>query len=184
MKAYLGVFCGARAGHDPQHTILARAVGTQLAAAGWGLVYGGGKVGLMGAVADAALAAGAEVIGVIPEFLYRREILHTGLTRCHAVNTLLERKALMLELSTAFLSLPGGLGTFDELLEVMAWRQLGQLDKPIAVLDYAGYFAPFLGMLDAAITAGFLDAAERARLECLPDVTALGRFLTDHGTVS
>lgn len=181
MKAYLGVFCGARAGHDPQHTILAQAVGTQLAAAGWGLVYGGGKVGLMGAVADAALAAGAEVIGVIPEFLHRREILHTGLTRCHAVNTLLERKALMLELSTAFLSLPGGLGTFDELLEVMAWRQLGQLDKPIAVLDHAGYFAPFLGMLDAAITAGFLDDVERARLDCLPDITALSRFLADHG---
>lgn len=177
MSKRLCVFCGARTGHDPRHATVAREIGRSLAAAGWGLVYGGGKVGLMGLVADAALAAGGEVIGVIPGFLQRREILHPGLTHCHAVASLLERKALMLELSTAFLALPGGLGTFDELLEVMAWRQLGQLDKAIAVLDAGGYFTPFLSMLTGAIDAGFLDQVEHDRLIRIPDTTAFPEFL-------
>ena len=148
-----------------------------IASAGWGLVYGGGRVGLMGLVADAALAAGGEVIGVIPGFLHRREIVHSELTECHAVESLLERKALMLDLSTAFLALPGGLGTFDELLEVMAWRQLGQLDKTIALLDAGGYFAPFMSMLNGAIEAGFLDQGESDRLVRIPDTANFAEFL-------
>jgi uncharacterized protein (TIGR00730 family) len=148
-----------------------------IASAGWGLVYGGGRVGLMGLVADAAIAAGGEVIGVIPGFLNRREILHPGLTQCHAVESLLERKALMIELSTAFLALPGGLGTFDELLEVMAWRQLGQLDKAIGVLDAGGYFKPFLSMLTSAIEGGFLEQEELDRLTRIPSTASFPKFL-------
>lgn len=177
MSRRLCVFCGARTGRDPLHANVARLVGQRLAEAGWGLVYGGGKVGLMGLVADAVIAAGGEVIGIIPGFLHRQEILHSGLTECHTVDTLLERKALMLELSTAFLALPGGLGTFDELLEVMAWRQLGQLDKPIAVLDAGNYFAPFLALLAGAIDAGYLDRFEYDRLLRIPDVADFPRFL-------
>lgn len=177
MNKRLCVFCGARTGHDPRHATAAQEVGRSLAEAGWGLVYGGGKVGLMGLVADAALAAGGEVIGVIPGFLHRREILHPGLTQCHAVESLLERKALMLELSTAFLALPGGLGTFDELLEVMAWRQLGQLDKAIALLDAGGYFTPFMSMLASAIDGGFLDQEEYDRLIRIPDTATFARRL-------
>lgn len=158
------VFCGSRVGDQPAYLAAAGAFGAGLATAGLGLVYGGGRVGLMGAVAQAALDAGGYVTGVIPGFLKRREVVHTGLQSVHTVNDLFERKAMMLEIADAFVALPGGLGTFDELLEVIAWRQLRQLDKPIALLDTAHYFAPLLGALRAAVDGGFTDRDDIAPL--------------------
>jgi len=160
----VAVFCGAREGRDPRYAAAARALGAALAARGWTLVYGGGKVGLMGLLAQACLDAGGQVTGVIPGFLSSREVLHPGLQISHQVDDLFERKALMLELADAFVALPGGIGTLDELLEVMAWRQLGCIDKPVALLNTAGYFDPWLRTLDHAIAEQFVDGAERTRL--------------------
>lgn len=155
--AKLCVFCGSRAG-EPRFQDAARALGRTLGARGHGLVYGGASVGLMGILADAALAAGAEVVGVIPRSVFRREIAHAGLTRLCVVDGMHERKALMAETADAFLALPGGLGTFDELFEIMTWSTLGLHDKPIGVLDVDGYFAPLRALLDRAIASGYLDA--------------------------
>jgi uncharacterized protein (TIGR00730 family) len=160
----LCVFCGARTGVRAEYAAAAAAVGQGLAGAGWGLVYGGGQVGLMGIVADAALSAGAEVTGVLPTFLDRQEIAHPGLHRMEHVGSLFERKASMMRLSDAFLALPGGIGTLDELLEVVAWRQLGQCDKPIMLLNTAGYFELWLDGLRQAVREGFLDQHELTRL--------------------
>lgn len=160
----LCVFCGARPGVRPEYAEAAVAIGQGLGRAGWGLVYGGGQVGLMGVVADAALAAGAEVTGVLPTFLDRREIAHPGLHRMEHVASLFERKSVMMGLSDAFLALPGGIGTLDELLEVVAWRQLGQCDKPVMLLNTARYFDPWLDGLRQAVQEGFLDQAEIDRL--------------------
>lgn len=160
----LCVFCGARPGARAEYAVAARALGRGLARAGWGLVYGGGQVGLMGLVADAALAAGGEVIGVLPAFLNRREIAHPGLSHMLQVETLFERKAVMMEHADAFLALPGGLGTLDELLEVVAWRQLGQCEKPIMLLNTASYFEPWLACLQQAVEEGFVDSTEVSRL--------------------
>ncbi len=161
----LCVFCGSRLGQRPAYQAAARELGNALAAAGWGLVYGGGSVGLMGEVADATLAAGGHVTGVIPAFLNRQEILHPNLASCHTVSDLFERKSMMMEIADAFVALPGGIGTYDELLEVIAWRQLHQLDKPIAVLDVEGYFQPWLASLRHAADAGFVDHGELAKLQ-------------------
>lgn len=160
----IAVFCGARAGRDPRYATEAAALGAALAARGWTLVYGGGKVGLMGVLAQACLDAGGSVTGVIPGFLSSREVLHPGLQISHQVEDLFERKALMIELADAFVALPGGIGTLDELLEVMAWRQLGCIDKPVALLNTAGYFESALRSLDHAIAEQFVDASERDRL--------------------
>lgn len=160
----LCVFCGARPGLRAEYAEAAAAVGQGLGRAGWGLVYGGGQVGLMGILADAALAAGAEVTGVLPTFLDRQEIAHPGLHRMEHVGSLFERKASMMQLADAFLALPGGIGTLDELLEVVAWRQLGQSDKPILLLNTASYFEPWLEGLRQAVREGFLDQQELARL--------------------
>ncbi len=167
------VFCGASLGHDPVHAALARSVGTALAGLGIGVVYGGGRVGLMGTLADAALAAGGEVIGVIPQGLVDRELAHPGLTRLDVVGTLHERKARMGELADAFIALPGGLGTLEELAEVVSWAQLDLHRKPIGLLDADGYWLPLLDWLDAAVAAGFVATAHRGLLIREPDLAAL-----------
>jgi len=147
------VYCGSRPGSDPAFMHGARQVGTAIGRRSWQLVYGGGRVGLMGALADAALAAGAEVTGVIPESLMRREVGHNGLTRLQVVHTMHERKRLMAEHCDAFIALPGGIGTFEELFEVWSWRHLGYHDRPIGLLDVGGYFQPLLAMVRHAVEA-------------------------------
>lgn len=149
------VFCGSSAGVDPVHRQLATDFGTLLAREGLDLVYGGGSVGLMGAVADAVLHDQGQVIGVIPRFLATRELLHTGITDTRLTDNMHERKALMSDLSDAFVALPGGLGTFEELFEVLTWAQLGLHQKPIGLLNIAGYFDPLVAMIDRAINDGF-----------------------------
>lgn len=150
------VFCGSSSGSRPIYAKMARAMGEELAARGLGVVYGGSSVGLMGALADAALAAGGEVIGVLPRGLFRREVAHRGLTQLHEVGGLSERKALMIELADGFLALPGGYGTFDELFEVVTWAQLGLHHKPIGLLDVEGFFSPLLAFVRHAAQEGFL----------------------------
>ncbi len=158
------VFCGASAGHDPAYRALAMALGTGLATRGIGIVYGGGQVGLMGAVADAALAVGGEVIGVIPQGLVDRELAHPGLTELRVVATLHERKATMADLADAFIALPGGLGTLEELAEVTSWAQLQLHAKPIGLLDDGRYWSSLLTWLDHAVSEGFVAPAHRGLL--------------------
>ena len=156
------VFCGSSFGGREAYAETARALGRELAGRGIGLVYGGGSVGLMGVVADAVLAAGGEVIGVIPRPLATKEIAHQGLADLRVVASMHERKALMAELADGFVALPGGLGTFDELFEAMTWAQLGLHEKPIAVLEVGGYFATFLALLDRATSERFVRPEHRA----------------------
>jgi len=144
----LCVFCGSSPGHDPAHGASAAQLGRVLAERGIGLVYGGGRVGLMGILADAALAAGGEVIGVIPQALLDREIGHRGLTQLRVVDSMHARKALMGELAEGFIALPGGIGTLEELFEVWSWAQLGLHRKPCGLLDVNGFFAPLVDFLD------------------------------------
>jgi uncharacterized protein (TIGR00730 family) len=151
----LCVFCGSSAGFDPIHAQMAGNMGASLAREGIELVYGGGSVGLMGAIADAVLQAGGHVIGVIPRFLATRELLHEGVSDMRITETMHERKALMSELSDAFVALPGGLGTYEELFEVLTWAQLGLHRKPTGLLNTAGYFDPLIAMIDRAIVEGF-----------------------------
>jgi len=155
------VFCGSNPGARPAFARAARELGTALACRGIAVVFGGGSVGLMGEVADAALAAGGEAIGVIPRSLVDRELAHGGLTELHVVSTMHERKAKMVELSSAFITLPGGLGTLDETFEILTWAQLGIHAKPIGLLDVEGYFTPLLAFLDSAVREGFVPAASR-----------------------
>ena len=156
------VFCGSSPGVRPGYAAAARAMGTRLAERGIGVVYGGGKVGLMGVVADAAMAAGGEVIGVIPEGLVAREVGHAGVTELRVVRTMHERKALMAELSDAFVALPGGFGTWEEYFEVLTWAQLGIHPKPCGLLNVEGYYGPLLAMMDHAVAEGFVRAEQRA----------------------
>jgi hypothetical protein len=157
----VAVYCGSANGNNPAFLAEARALGEAIAAAGLGLVYGGACVGLMGAVADAALAGGAEAIGVLPEVLAGREIAHTGLSSLELVSTMHERKARMAELADAFLVLPGGYGTLEELLEVVTWAQLRLHAKPCILINTAGYWDGLLKFLDTAVTAGFLKQKNR-----------------------
>jgi len=150
------VFTGSQAGSRPAYAEQARRLGRLLGQRGIGLVYGGGSVGLMGVIADAALEAGAEVIGVIPEVLMIREVTHTGLTELRIVDTMHERKALMAELSDAFIAMPGGFGTLDELLEAITWAQLGLHRKPVGLLNVEGYYDPLLALIEHAIAEGFI----------------------------
>jgi len=167
------VFCGASPGRDPRHAEGARLLGRTLAERGLGLVYGGGSVGLMGVVADAALAAGGQVIGVIPQVLQIRELAHRGLTELQVVGSMHERKALMAELSDGFVALPGGMGTLDELAEILTWSQLGLHQRPVGLLDVAGYFGPLIEFLDSAVVAGFLRPEHRAALHVETEPAAL-----------
>jgi uncharacterized protein (TIGR00730 family) len=150
------VFCGSNGGADPAYVAAARTVGAGLAERGIRIVYGGGRVGLMGALADAARAVGGEVIGVMPQALVDREIGHTGIDDLRVVDTMHERKALMVQLADAFMALPGGIGTLEELFEVYTWAQLGIHDKPLALLDVAGYFEPLTAFLDHSVAERFL----------------------------
>ena len=158
------VFCGSRDGRAPAYLEAARALGTAMAASGITLVYGAGGRGMMGAVADAALAAQGRVIGVIPRNLFQREFLHEGLTELHAVDGMLERKALMAEISDGFISLPGGIGTMDELFEMWTWTQLGIHDKPSVLLNVDGYYDSLTAFLDEMTEAGYLGPHQRALL--------------------
>jgi uncharacterized protein (TIGR00730 family) len=160
----VAVYCGSADGNNPAFLVEARALGEAIAAAGLGLVYGGASVGLMGAVADAALAGGAEVIGVLPAVLDDREIAHAGLSALELVPTMHERKARMAELADAFLVLPGGYGTLEEMLEAVTWAQLGLHAKACILINTAGYWDGFLRFLDSAVEAGFLKAKNRGLL--------------------
>jgi uncharacterized protein (TIGR00730 family) len=158
------VFCGSNPGTDPVYLAAARDVGAQLAARDITLVYGGGDVGLMGELADAVLGAGGRAIGVMPEALLAKEIGHQGLTELHIVRSMHERKAMMAERADAFVTLPGGFGTLEELFEVLTWLQLGLHAKPCAMLDVSGFWDPLLAQLDRAVDEGFLHPLHRALL--------------------
>ncbi|MBS0559652.1 MAG: TIGR00730 family Rossman fold protein [Proteobacteria bacterium] len=169
----VAVFCGAQPGDDPAYRAAAARLGRGLAAAGIGLVFGGGRVGLMGAVADAALAAGGRVEGVIPEFLTKWEVAHEGVTDLTVTDSMHTRKRRMFDLSDAFVTLPGGLGTFDETIEIVTWKQLRLHDKPILVCDVLGSAAAFLALVDDAITRGFARPEVRALFEVLDGADAV-----------
>jgi uncharacterized protein (TIGR00730 family) len=173
------VYCASSPGFDPAYGDLARELGTRLVAEDLRLVYGGGAVGLMGILADEVLARGGEVVGVIPRGLFAREIAHHGLTELHEVESMHERKALMFELAEAFVALPGGLGTLEELAEITTWAQLGLHRAPIVLLDVKNFWSPLLALLDGAVAEGFLHPDNRAlltRVDTLDDLlTELGR---------
>ena len=160
----MAVYCGSADGTNSAFRAEATALGKAIAAAGLGLVYGGANIGLMGAVADAALASGAEVTGVLPEVLAGKEIAHTGLTALEMVPTMHERKARMAVLADAFLVLPGGYGTLDELMEAVTWAQLGMHTKPCILINTAGYWNGLLAFLDSTVAAGFLKPENRQLL--------------------
>jgi len=158
------VFCGSARGNDPRHAAAAEELGREIARRGWTLVYGGGSVGLMGLMADAALGAGGTVTGVIPRFLYEWEVGHDDLTELEIVETLTERKVRMGDLADAFLTLPGGIGTMDEAFEALSWAQLGLEQKPNGLLNVAGYYDALVAFLDHAVLEGFLKPKHRALL--------------------
>ena len=158
------VFAGSSMGHRPEYAEAAAELGRGLALAGVGVVYGGGSVGLMGVLADAAMTAGGEVIGVIPGALVEAEAADPRLARLEVVDSMHIRKARMAELGDAFAALPGGIGTLEELFEVMTWRQLGLHDKPVALIDAGGFWSPLIAFLDEQVADGFLPAASRAAL--------------------
>jgi uncharacterized protein (TIGR00730 family) len=167
------VFCGSSTGNDPAYADTARTLGRTLAERGITLVYGGGHVGLMGVVADAALGAGGEVVGVMPKALVEREIGHTGLTKLHVVRSMHERKAMMSELSEGFVALPGGNGTLEEFFEVLTWAQLGEHDKPCGLLNVAGYYDPLLAVFDRIVDRAFLREEHRKLVLVEEDLAAL-----------
>ncbi len=156
------VYCGSRHGANPAYTAAARALGTAIGARAWQLVYGGGIVGLMGEVANATLAAGGRVIGVIPESLKKLEVGHLGLHELHVVPTMHVRKQMMAERADAFIALPGGVGTLEELYEVWTWRQLGYHDQPIGLLNVNGYYDHLLRFMDHSVAEGFLSASQQS----------------------
>lgn len=156
------IFCGAHAGNNERFREIASQTSRALVEAGYGIVYGGGRVGLMGTVADAALEAGGEVIGVIPEALASAEVAHHGVTQLHVVQTMHERKALMVDLSDGFVALPGGFGTMDEFHEILTWRQLGIHNKPIVLVNIDGYYNDLVRLYDRMERDGFVRPATRA----------------------
>ncbi len=160
----LCVYCGSSEGNDPAYADAARALGTQMAGRGLSLVYGGGHVGLMGVIADAVLAAGGEVTGVIPAALMDAEVGHERLTRLHVVKDMHERKAIMAELADGFIAMPGGIGTLEELFEVMTWLQLGYHAKPVGLLNVQGFYDGLLAFLDKQRETGFLRQEHRGLL--------------------
>lgn len=159
------VYCGASSRSDEKYKVTARETGTKLARSGRTLVYGGGRVGLMGIVADSALQAGGDVIGIIPEHIQNREVEHHGLTELHIVDSMHERKQMMVDRSDAFFVLPGGLGTMDETFEILTWKQLSLHDKPVVVVNAHGYWDPLAGLIDHIVESGFAYEEDRARLK-------------------
>ena len=176
----LCVYCGSSMGRDPAHQESAAAVGRLLAANGVRLVYGGGAIGLMGVVADAVMTGGGEVIGVIPQGLFSTEVAHAGLTELVEVGSMHERKQRMFEEADAFLALPGGLGTLEELAEITTWAQLGIHAKPVGVLDTDGFWEPLLVFLDQAVHAGFVKPANRELIVRITDADDVLAVLAGH----
>lgn len=160
----LAVYCGSSMGTNPRFAEVARGLGAEMAGRGIGLVYGGGRLGLMGVVADAALEAGGEVYGVIPQALVDLEVAHSGCTELHLVDTMHERKAMMTDLTDAFVAIPGGIGTLDELFEAWSWNALGYHAKPFALLNVDGFWDGMIAFLDTVTTSGFMSPARRAQL--------------------
>jgi len=179
----VAVYCGAKAGASPRFAEVARELGDKLARNGIGVVYGGASRGLMGALADAALAAGGEVIGVLPRSLGHREIAHANLTDLHVVDTMHERKARILDLSDAIAVLPGGIGTLDEFFEAFTWAQIGIHSKPIALIDVDGFYQPLLAHLRNAVAAGFLSSERLDSLAVCPDADSFLTLLSMGATV-
>lgn len=175
----VAVYCGSANGNNPAYLAEAQALGAAIAAAGLGLVYGGASVGLMGAVADAALAGGGEVIGVLPAVLNDREIGHTGLARLERVPTMHLRKARMAELADAFLILPGGYGTLEELLEAVTWAQLRIHAKPVILINTANYWDGLLAFLDSMVAAGFLKPQNRELLRVAASAEEAMRLMVE-----
>ena len=159
--ARLGIFCGAHTGNGDRYGEIAREVTKRIVERGLGIVYGGGRVGLMGVIADTALQAGGEVIGVIPSALASEEVAHSGLTQLHVVGSMHERKALMADLSDAFIALPGGYGTMDEFCEILTWAQLHIHSKPVGLLNAIGYYDELLALFDKMVREGFLNPPNR-----------------------
>ena len=169
----VAVFCGSRMGDDPAHYAAAVALGTGLGLAGIRLIYGGGHVGLMGVVADAVLDAGGQVIGVIPAFLAQREVAHERLTELHVTDSMHSRKRLMFDMADGFITMPGGLGTLDETVEIITWRQLRQHDKPVLICNTGGWADALLAALRVTVAQGFASAESLDLFEELPDVPAV-----------
>jgi uncharacterized protein (TIGR00730 family) len=167
------VFCGSRMGARPEYLAGARALGAELARRGLTLVYGGTSVGLMGAMADAVLVGGGKVVGILPRVLSDREIAHQGLTELHLVDSMHTRKAMMAERADAFIAMPGGIGTFEELFEVTTWAQLGLHHKPIGLLNVANYYAPLLAMMKRAVDEGFIAETRAQPFACDPSPASL-----------
>jgi len=167
------VYCGSRLGNSRAFEAAARETGSLIGRRGWQLVYGGGRAGLMGAVADSALAAGARVVGVIPQSLMDREVGHQGLSELHVVRSMHERKSLMAERSDVFLALPGGIGTMEELFEVWTWRQLGYHDKPVGLLNTHGYYDALLEFMKVSVAGGFVAPEQHALLQVDADAATL-----------
>lgn len=178
--ASLCVYCGSSSGHDPVYVEAAQALGGLLAQRRIRMIYGGGAVGLMGRTADAALAAGGEVTGVIPVGLFSREIAHEGLTELVEVDSMHTRKRQMFDRADAFVALPGGLGTLEELAEILTWAQLGVHRKPVGVLDVDGYWQPLFDLLDRAVVEGFMKRQNLALLVRGQDPAGLLDALADH----
>jgi uncharacterized protein (TIGR00730 family) len=175
------VFCGASAGRSAEYVSIGRSLGAELGRRGIGLVYGAGGVGVMGAVSDGALAAGAEVIGVIPQSLFDREYGRTDLTDLRVVQTMHERKAIMHELADAFIVLPGGLGTLEEMFETATWSQLGLQHKPLVVLNIGGYYTPLAELLAHAVAEGFLSLADQSLVRLVDSIDDLWPVLAEAG---
>jgi uncharacterized protein (TIGR00730 family) len=173
------LFCGSSKGNQPAYLAAAQEIGRELAHRGIVLVYGGGNIGLMGALAEAALAAGGQVIGVIPEALLAKEVGHRGLPDLRVVKTMHERKALMAELSDGFIALPGGFGTFEEFFEVLTWSQLGLHPKPCGLLNIADFFDPLLNLINHAVTEGFVRPTHRELVIVDTDIGRLLARMTD-----
>jgi uncharacterized protein (TIGR00730 family) len=174
----IGVFCGANPGSDPAFACEADALGRAIALAGHGVVYGGGRVGLMGTVADAALAAGGEVRGFMPHALVEREVGHRGLTELVVTDSMHTRKAAMADLADGFIALPGGFGTLDEVLEILTWNQIGSIAKPVAFLDVGGYFDSLFRFFDEAVNGGLIKPEHRAMAQRADSVESAIRIAT------
>lgn len=176
----LCVYCGSSSGSHPEYVDQARAFGTEMARRGMSLVYGGGKVGLMGTVADAVLAAGGKVVGVIPRQLVDLEVAHPGLSELQVVETMHQRKTRMYELSDAFVALPGGFGTMDEMFEMLTWAQLGLHRYPCAFLDVRGYYSGLRGMMDHMVAEGFVRSGQRESVWFGDSMPALFDWMNDY----